>query len=134
MGYLAYQASRSIRLKIGSELTRKGYPITADQFSVLVYIWDLDGQSQRVLAEKVYRNKAMVTRALAAIEQLGLIERIPGQDAREKLVFLTKPGRELMEEVTKLVQKVLQQAQKGIDSEEISTCKDVLRRIRQNLV
>jgi MarR family transcriptional regulator, organic hydroperoxide resistance regulator len=134
LGYLVYQASGSIRKRIGRELSRRGYPIRADQFSALVYIWDHDGQTQRVLAEKLYRDKTTVSRLVSKIESLGLIQRVSGQgDTREKLIYLTESGRDLMAKVTELVQEVLDLAEEGIDPQEMKNCKDVLRRVRQNL-
>jgi DNA-binding MarR family transcriptional regulator len=134
LGYLAYEASGAIRKQIGRELARNKYPIKAEQFAALVYIWDEDGQPQRVLAEKLYRDKTTVARVVSGIESLGLIQRRPGQeDAREKRVFLTASGKKLMTKVTQLVQEILELAEKGIDPREIRICKDVLRRVRQNL-
>lgn len=134
LGYLAYEASGAIRKQIGRELARKEYPIKAEQFAALVYIWDDDGQPQRILAEKLYRDKTTVTRLVSGIESLGLIQRVSGQeDAREKRIFLTESGRKLMARVTQLVQRILKIAEKGIDPRETKICKDVLRRVRQNL-
>ena len=134
LGYLTYQASGAIRKYISRELARRGFPIKAEQFSALVYMWDEDGEPQRVLAEKLYRDKTTVTRLVTELESLGLVKRVPGQeDGREKRIFLTQAGKKLMAEVTQLVQNILLLAQKGIDPREIKICKDVLRRIRENL-
>ncbi len=134
LGYLTYQASGAIRKEIGRELSRRGFPIKAEQFAALVYIWDEDGEPQRVLADKLYRDKTTVTRLVSEIESLGFVKRVPGQeDAREKRIFLTASGRKLMAEVTQLVQEILMLAQRGIDAREIRICKDVLRRVRNNL-
>src|SRR5271157_2167758 len=134
LGHLAYEASGAIRKQIGRELARMKYPIKAEQFAALVYIWDEDGQPQRALAEKLYRDKTTVARLVSGIESLGLIERKPGpEDAREKRVFLAASGRKLMTKVTALVQEILELAEKGIDPREIRICKDVLRRVRKNL-
>lgn len=134
LGYLAYEASGAIRKQIGRELARKGFPIKAEQFAALVYIWDDDGQPQRKLAEKLYRDKTTVTRLVSDIEGLGFIQRVPGrEDAREKRLFLTKRGKELMAQVTQLVQRILETAQEGINEKELDVCKDVLRRVRRNL-
>ncbi len=133
LGYLAYEAAGAIRKKIGNELARKRYPINAEQFAALVYIWDEDGQPQRALAEKLYRDKTTVARLVSGIEALGLIERRPGPaDAREKRIYLTASGKKLMSRVTQLVQSILETAQKGIDQREMRICKDVLRRVRRN--
>ena len=134
LGYLAYEASGAIRKQIGRELARSRYPIKAEQFAALVYIWEEDGQPQRALAEKLYRDKTTVARLISGIESLGLIERKPGpEDAREKRVFLTASGKELMTKVTELVQEILELAENGIGPREMRVCKDVLRRVRKNL-
>ena len=134
LGYLTYQASGVIRKQIGLELSRKGFPIKAEQFAALVYIWDEDGEPQRVLAEKLYRDKTTVTRLVTELESLGYVRRVTGQeDAREKRICLTESGKQLMAEVTRLVQDILELAQKGIDPYKIEVCKEVLRAIRENL-
>jgi len=134
IGTLAYQTSGAIRKRIGFELARKGYPFGAEQFTALIYVWDADGEPQRVLAEKLYRDKSTVTRLVTQIEEMGFVERVPGkQDTREKRIFLTPKGRELMAGVIRLVQGVLQVSTKGVDENDLNLCKDVLRRIRANL-
>jgi DNA-binding MarR family transcriptional regulator len=134
LGYLTYQASGVIRKTISRELARRGYPLGAEQFSALVYIWDADGEPQRVLAEKMYRDKSTVTRLVGQIEAMGYVQRVSGkQDTREKRIFLTEKGRDLMTGVTRLVLEVLQLAVKGISKDEVKICKDILRRVWQNL-
>jgi DNA-binding MarR family transcriptional regulator len=134
LGYLVYQASGSIRRRISRELSDRGYPIKAEHFSALVYILDDDGQPQRVLAEKLYRDKTRVTRIVGSIEALGYIRRLPGPtDARQKRIFLTETGKKLMSEITELVQGVLLVAESGIDPRKMAICKEVLRLVRQNL-
>ena len=134
LGYLTYGVSGAIRKRITRELARKGYPLVAEQYAALIYIWDADGEPQRVLAEKLYRDKSTVTRLLGQIEAMGYIQRVPGkQDTREKRIFLTEKGKELMAGVTQLVLEILQLAVKGIGRNEVKICKEVLRRVRQNL-
>jgi MarR family transcriptional regulator, organic hydroperoxide resistance regulator len=135
LGYLTYEASGAIRKRIVRELGRKGYPIGAEQFSALIYVWDADGEPQRVLAEKMYRDKSTVTRLVGQIEAMGYIQRVPGErDTREKRVFLTEKGKELMAGATQLVQEILQLCVKGIDRNEVRICKDVLRCVWRNLL
>ena len=134
LGHLASNASRAVLKRINQELSRQGFPITSEQFSVLVHVWDQNGQPQYVLVEKLYKDKTTMARLVASLESLGLIVRTPGQkDAREKNVFLTEQGRNMMAKVTELVQEILVTAQKGIDERELKICKEVLRRFHKNL-
>jgi len=132
-GYLVYQASGFIRDYLDREFTRKGYPIAVEEFTALIYIWDKDGQPHRALAKRLHRNKTYVTRLVSKIESLGFIERLPGKkDGREKRLFLTRKGKQLMAEVTQLVAKAMKFASKGVDAREMSICKNVLRKVIQN--
>jgi DNA-binding MarR family transcriptional regulator len=132
-GYLVYQASGFIHDYLGREFVRKGYPITVEEFTVLIYIWDQDGQPQRALAKRLHRNKTYVTRLVSGIESLGFVKRIPGKkDGREKRLFLTEKGKHLMGEVTQLVAEAMEFARKGVDRHEMRICKNVLRQVIQN--
>jgi DNA-binding MarR family transcriptional regulator len=135
LGHLASNASRAVLKRINREFSRKGYPITSEQFSVLVHIWDQNGQPQYVHVEKLYKDKTTMARLFAGLEALGLISREPGpKDAREKIVNLTEAGKKMMTRVTHQVQDILEIAQAGIDERELKICREVLRRFQQNLV
>ncbi|WP_223907837.1 MarR family winged helix-turn-helix transcriptional regulator [Geobacter sp. AOG1] len=134
LGHLTSQASRMILKRINQELSRRGLPITSDQFSTLVYVWNQNGQPQYTLAESLNKDKTTMTRMLAGLESSGLIVRLPGNtDAREKNVFLTDRGNQMMQDVTQVVQEVLENAMSGIDESEIEMCKNVLRKFYGNL-
>ena len=134
LGHLTSQASRMILKRINQELTKHEFPITSDQFSALIYIWNQNGQPQYTLVESLNKDKTTMTRLLASLESLGLIVRLPGtKDAREKNVFLTESGNKMMSDVTGIVQELLDNAMNGIDVVEIETCKSVLRRFYSNL-
>lgn len=134
LGHLTSQASRMILKRINQELGRRGLPITSDQFSTLVYVWNQNGQPQYSLAESLNKDKTTMTRMLAGLESSGLIVRLPGNtDAREKNVFLTDRGNQMMQDVTQVVQEVLENAMSGIEESEIEVCKNVLRKFYGNL-
>ena len=134
LGHLTSNASRAILKRINQELSRQEIPITSEQFSVLVHVWDQNGQPQYVLVDKLYKDKTTMARLVASLEALGLIVRSPVQkDAREKNVFLTEQGRSIMAKVTDLVHEILVSAQKGIDEHDLKICKEVLKQFHKNL-
>jgi len=133
LGYLVYQASGCIRDYLGREFVRKGYPITVEDFTVLIYIWDQDGQPQRALAKRLHRNKSYITRLISGLESLGFVQRIPGKDdGREKRLFITGKGRNLMTVVEPLITEAMDIARKGVDPSEMKTCEKVLRQVIRN--
>ena len=121
--------------RINQELSRNTFPITSDQFSTLIYVLNQNGQPQYALAETLNKDKTTMARVLAGLESLGLIVRRPGNsDAREKNVFLTDQGRKMMNDITDLVQGILESATEGIDPDNIEVTKDVLRKFYRNLL
>lgn len=134
-GYLAYQASGFVRDYLGREFARKGYPITVEEFTVLIYVWDEDGQPQRALVNRLHRNKTYVTRLISKMESLGFVQRIPGKDdGREKRLFLTRKGKKFMADVTQVAAQAMEFAQKGVDPSEMKICRRVLRKVIQNFM
>ena len=135
LGHLSSAASRAVLKKINADLNKKGIPITSEQFSVLVHIWDQNGQAQYQLVEVLYKDKTTIARLLANLESLGLILRIAGQnDAREKNVYLTDKGQSMIAHISDIVQDILCEGQKGIDKKSLEICKVVLSQFHRNLV
>jgi DNA-binding MarR family transcriptional regulator len=134
---LGHQAARFTRVmlrRINATLAQHGFPITSDQYSFLVQLWDRDGLPQGVLADAIAKEKTTMARLAAGLEALGLIARLPSpNDARERLIFLTDKGKKMMDEATGLVREILAEAQQGIDATELDICRDILRRAFLNL-
>jgi DNA-binding MarR family transcriptional regulator len=134
---LGHQAARFTRImlrRINATLVQHGFPITSDQYSFLVQLWDRNGLPQGVLADTIAKDKTTMARLAAGLEAIGLIVRLPSpNDARERLIFLTDKGKRMMDEATGLVREILSEAQQGIDAAELDVCRDVLRRAFLNL-
>lgn len=135
LGYLTSNASRAVLKRINQELLRKDFPITSDQFLVLVHLWDQGAQPQYALVEKLFKDKTQIARLVASLESLRLVTRLTGErDARQRIVFLTEKGSEMMAKIATLVQDILALAQRGIEESDLIICKKVLRRFHANLL
>jgi DNA-binding MarR family transcriptional regulator len=134
LGYIASQASRRILKRINQELSRQGYPLSSEQFQVLAHLFDQNGQPQFILADSLNKDRSALAKVVSSLETLGFVTRRPGQrDAREKVVFLTESGEEVIAKSTDLVQDILDAAQEGIEERDIRICKEVLRRFYRQL-
>ena len=134
LGHLSARFSRVLLRRLNVELSQKGIPITAEQYSFLIQLWDQNGLPQGVLAEKTAKDKTTMARLAAGLESRGLIVRLPSPaDARERLVHLSSKGKELMDEAAALAHELLKEAQQGIDEAQLDICRDVLRRACLNL-
>jgi len=134
LGLLANRFARILIRRIDTVFKQEGLPITAQQYSLLVQLWDRNGLPQGALAEKTARDKTTMARLAAGLESADLIIRLPSPtDSRERLVYLTDQGKELMDRATSLVRDLMEHAQEGIDEDQLDTCRDVLRRAALNL-
>ncbi|WP_236021610.1 MarR family winged helix-turn-helix transcriptional regulator [Geomesophilobacter sediminis] len=134
LGHLAARFSRAVLRRLNAALAQQELPITAEQYSLLVQLWDSNGLPQGALAEKTSKDKTTMARLAAGLEARGLIVRLPGPgDARERLLYLTDTGKQLMDRATGLAKAILEEAQQGISEDEAELCRDVLRRAYANL-
>ncbi|HEY5512839.1 MAG TPA: MarR family transcriptional regulator [Geomonas sp.] len=134
LGRLAARFSRVLLRRLNAVMVQHDLPITAEQYSFLIQLWDQNGLPQGVLADKTEKDKTTMARLAAGLESRGLIVRLPSPgDARERLVFLTDNGKKLMDEATALARGILAEAQQGIDEAQLEVCREVLRRACLNL-
>jgi MarR family transcriptional regulator, organic hydroperoxide resistance regulator len=134
LGHLATRFSRIVMRRLNADLAGHGLAIAAEQYSLLVQLWEHNGLSQGALAEKTAKDKTTMARLAAGLESRGLIERRPSaSDGRERLLFLSDEGKSVMDQATTLARKILADAQKDISDEQLELCRNILRRACANL-
>jgi MarR family transcriptional regulator, organic hydroperoxide resistance regulator len=132
--HLCARFYRAMWKHINRELSREGLDITVEQWPVLIHLWDNDGQSQKDIARKVFKDKTTIARLIAKLESAGMVTRETGRDdGREKSVLLTEKGRTIMDKATGVILRIDQLAEQRIGELELAMCKDVLRRVHRNL-
>lgn len=110
------------------------YELQPHHMGILVDLWTRDGVRQQDLASTSIRDKANIARALNALEQQNILVRTPDpKDKRIKRIFLTHKGRELKEKLLPMAYSAMENAVEDIDREEIEVCKNVLKKMYQNL-
>jgi len=134
LGHLATRFSRVVLRRLNADLAEHGLAITAEQYSLLVQLWEHNGLSQGALADKAAKDKTTMARLAAGLETRGLIERRPSaSDGRERLLFLSNEGKSVMHQATALASNILADAQKDISDEQLELCRNILRRACSNL-
>lgn len=134
LGSIVRRAERVLINKLNQYFKKNGYDVTTEQYRVLINLWNKDGQNQQELAKATLKNKTSITRLINGLEKKNLVVRIHDRtDHRNKLIYLTKKGKELPEVLAGLAKKTLKQALAGIPEDEIETCKKVLCRVIQNI-
>jgi MarR family transcriptional regulator, organic hydroperoxide resistance regulator len=132
--HLCARFYRAMWKHINRELVREGLDITVERWPVLIHLWDNDGQSQKDIARKLFKDKTTIARLIAKLESAGIVKRETGKDdGREKRVLLTEKGRTIMDRATAMILRVDARAEQQIGELELAMCKDVLRRAHRNL-
>lgn len=134
LGYLIGRAGRALANHLNHNFVNAGHDVTCEQWAVLTNLWQKNGQSQQDLAGTTCKDKTSMTRLVDNMEKKNLVVRIPNkEDKRQKLIYLTAKGRNLRNKLFKVVQQTLDEAQRNINIKDLALCKDVLRKVYENL-
>lgn len=112
-----------------------GYDISIEHWIVLVHLWRSDGRNQQELAGMAGRHKTAITRAINWLEERDFVVRIPDKaDRRNNLIYLTFTGKKLKDVLYPCAFATIEEATRGVSSEDLEHCKSVLRMIQENLL
>lgn len=87
------RAARLISQFYDERLLPAGISVT--QYALLARIGRSDGLSRTVLAAQLGMERTTLTRNLAPLERAGLVSNKPGEDRREKHLYLTAAGQKV---------------------------------------
>lgn len=112
----------------------KTYDLTVEQLQVLKQIDGDGGQPQYRLSLFTGKSPANITRILDRLEKKNRIVReLNPDDRRSSLVFLTKEGKALHDEVINLFDGLRSELVNGIEVEKQQVAAEVLKGIRENI-
>lgn len=127
-------AERILTTQLQKEFDEKGINLTVEQWKLLFYLWDKDGENQRDLVVRAKKEKSTITRQLRDLEKKDLIERRSGiADKRNKLIFLTDKGAGLKKITLNIADKITRKAEDNINKEDLKVLKEVLSKIIDNV-
>ncbi len=134
LGYLTGLTSRLFNKLITTRFQNAGIDMTAEQWGVIVILMNEESMTQGQIGERLYLEKSSVSRSIDGLEKRGWIERKKStEDSRKKLVYLTPKSIEIAERCSAIAQNVLEDAQKGLNSEELALSKNLLTGVISNL-
>lgn len=132
LAHLVKDATRGLTRALQMRLTE--HAVAFGHWSFLRILWENDGITQRELSERAGLMEPTTFSALKAMEKLGYVIRRQQPDSRKKVyVFLTPKGRALRERLVPLAEEVNEIAIAGIAPESVSTARDLLLTMIQNL-
>ena len=132
---LLNKTTRALSTRLQAIFTKAGFDVTPEQWMILLLLWEHDGRLPFQIADVIGKDRAAITRLIDGLERRKLVVRIKDQtNQRQKKIFLTAKGKSLKEHLIPLGISNIQQAQRGLSSAEIETCKAVLKKIYCNLI
>lgn len=134
IGHKLAEASRLVSTRLSQRFRENNYPVTFEQWIILVRLWVQDGQTQHELCIKTKKDNPSVSRLIDNMIKRGLVKRVPHPtDRRTNLIFLTEEAKELEHDLNGQAYKNVKQATKDIDKQEVDICIRVLNQIIKNL-
>ena len=134
LGYLVNRTARALVNRLSENFSRAGFDVTPEQWRVLVNLWAEDGRTQQALSQATDKKKTSITRLIHGMVKRSLVVRVPdGSDRRQNLIYLTHKGRQLQSGLSVQAKKTLDQAQAGINPQDLAVCKQVLRQVIKNI-
>lgn len=109
-------------------LKRNNIDITFEMLQILSCLWQEQGVSQQILAEKTAKDKACMTNLMANLEKKNWIMRQEDlTDRRNRLVYLTPAGEEISNRIRPLIQDFYTQTGQQMGIENLNACSNQLQ-------
>lgn len=133
-GHYVTSTSRIMLRTLQQNFRKAGFPVTSEQWIVLVWLFDRDGRTQQELADLTLKDKPGITRIMKNLEKSNLITRMSHPvDGRSKAVFLTKEAKRIESELLKIALDTQRLAIKGITENQLEECRSILKKVSDNL-
>jgi DNA-binding MarR family transcriptional regulator len=134
LGFLLNKGTQALHRQLNRNFVAKGYDITNEQWSILIFLYHCDGSSQNEIAEKTLKDKVSVTKIVDNLVKNGMVLREQDKhDRRINRIFLTDDGKDLVPKLRNIALNTIESGFDNIDKNEIAVFKKVLSEIVKNL-
>ncbi|WP_456276960.1 MarR family winged helix-turn-helix transcriptional regulator [Bacillus sp. AK128] len=134
VGFQITDTARLVTNRLNLNFRNNDYPVTHEQWSIMIRLWEEDGLTQNKLAILTKRDQPSVSRLVDNLEKGGLVTRMPHPiDKRTNLIFLTSKGKKLQVGLIEQAIKTIDEISEGIDPEEMLIFLKVLSKVNNNL-
>jgi DNA-binding MarR family transcriptional regulator len=123
-----------VRQYIQVKIKENGINITFEMLEVMGCLWKKDGINQQEIADLTLRDKSSMTYLLDNLVKRKMVKRVEDEnDRRNKLIYLTKEGNELKEQLHPWVAEVYSMASDGVEINDLKNSILVLNKMIFNL-
>ena len=123
-----------LRQYIQVKIKEHGINITFEMLEVMACLWKKDGINQQELADLTLRDKSSMTYLLDNLVKRKMVKRVEdANDRRNKLVYLTKEGTNLKEQLNPWVAEVYAMASEEVTVKDLQSGVTLLNKMTGNL-
>jgi len=134
IGYKITNTAKLVTNRLNHNFKQNDLPVTNEQWSIMIRLWEKDGLTQNKLAVMTNRDSPSISRLINNMIKRDLVTRIAHPvDKRTNLIFLTTTGKKLQEAMIEQAQLTVNQISAGITKEEMTHFLKVLEKIDRNL-
>ncbi len=127
-------SAHRMALFITKSMHANNFSITHEQLVILKIMSCNEGISQKELAEKLDRDKTSIARSITILEKDHKVVRINNkEDKRVNSLYLTKEGKELLDDLQPLFDNIKNEIQEGFTDEEIANAVSFLKKITMRI-
>lgn len=132
LAHLVKDAMRGLTRGLQRRLNE--YSVSFGHWSFLRILWDTDGLTQRELSERAGVMEPTTFSALAAMEKLGYIRRVPAAEGGRKVhIHLTPAGWALKEKLVPMAVEVNEVAVRSVSEADVAATRRTLLTMVRNL-
>lgn len=135
IGTTIVATGRAIKIHNLKVFDNNNFEITPEQYVVLSTLDDEGSFYQKELGEKLYKDKANITRILSILEDKGLVEKSSGVENEKQVnkISITEKGKNVRAGIMPIVNSSRREYVENVSEDELYTCIKVLQKIQKNL-
>lgn len=133
IGFLVASTFSNLNNLLSRKLMEANIELPSEQSKLLNFISYHEGITQQELAAWIHKLKPGVSRMADQLEQRQFIERrYDSKDRRNKRIYVTEKGRDLLVEIRQVQKFVLASLHEGINPDDLEVFKTVIKKVRDN--
>lgn len=134
-GFILARCHYLVRKRLLRKLKEKGHAIANEEIVVLARLYEEDGLTQTEISERTVKNKATVTRLLAAMVRKGMVrKKVDKEDGRKYRVYLTARGTRIMESFLPMVHEFIASMTADIPRRDMEVTTATMKRIYEKVL
>jgi DNA-binding MarR family transcriptional regulator len=130
LAFLLGHTGRMLKNDITKAFNDAGIDITAEQFSLLMFLWHKEGINQQEIADHIVKEKTTTLRIIDKLEERGFITRVKDkEDRRNNKIYLTDKGKNIREELKTIVDQIADKTFGILSDDEINNFEMILAKL-----